>query len=57
MTNEKLLTAGELLVELKISRATLWRLCKSGHITPIRLGTKSLRFDLSAVMRELRGAS
>jgi excisionase family DNA binding protein len=41
---EKLLTVEDVMANLRISRPTLYRLLKSGHLTPVRIGKRTL-FD------------
>jgi predicted DNA-binding transcriptional regulator AlpA len=36
---DKLLTAAEVRATLKVSRQTVWRLEKSGHLNPVKVGT------------------
>lgn len=39
MSMDKLLTPAEVRATLKVSRQTVWRLEKSGHLNPIKVGS------------------
>jgi len=41
---DKLLTVEDVMANLRISRPTLYRLLKSGHLIPVRIGKRTL-FD------------
>jgi excisionase family DNA binding protein len=48
-----LLTFREVAHELKIGRSTLYRLIDEGRLTPIKIGTKSVRIPRGEVERYL----
>lgn len=38
-TRDELLTVGEIAAELRVSRATIWRLCRTGELPHLRVGS------------------
>ncbi len=54
---DKLLSVAELATYLGVSQMTIYLWHKEGRISAIRLGTRSLRFDVAAVLREFAESS
>lgn len=49
-----LVTAKDLSRRLAVSQKTIFRLAENGEIPSVRIGRRSVRFDLDAVARALK---
>lgn len=50
----RLVTAEQLAAHLSVNRFTVYRWVERGQIPHVRLGTKTLRFELDAVLAAMR---